>query len=557
MKSNYIRTFLLAVIVLIFFSLNSRWQAMFSSTSHLHNPKVVGDQPRREESSHKPVISNHLEFSSRKDYGAIPDNYGHSHFKPIILNTKVFKNLTISPVNGSITNVELVKYKASLDNRSPMSLLSDNRDLPYIAEAMIVIDGKKQPVVFTNTSVKKTTDQTIITLIGRVSDVIIKRDYHIHDNTYTITINQSIRNKTGKSISVSFDNSITRGVISGNRRFNLLDVHSYSFTGVGLSSTQKYFQKEKFKNITFTSPIEVPTRTGWIAMIQHYFVSLWIPNNPDLSYKVYAHKLDKNTYQAGIKTIPVVLNEGKSLQNNNTFYAGPTITKNIEAIVKNFSKMTKPLGLDKLVDYGLLSFISVIIFGLMTFIHSALANWGLSIIIVTLLIKILFYPLSAKSYRSMAKMRTLQPRMKELQHIHKGDRQTLGRKTMELYKRESVNPASGCLPVIIQIPVFIALYWVILESVQLRQAPFIFWIDDLASRDKYFVLPILMGISMLIQQKVSATSTDPTQEKIMMLMPVIFTIFFISFPSGLVLYWLTNNCVSILQQWYVTRKYTR
>ena len=246
---------------------------------------------------------------------------------------------------------------------------------------------------------------------------------------------------------------------------------------------------------------------------------------------------------------------GNTLINNSVFYTGPIITKNLEDIVTHFGK-NAPKGLDQLVDYGLLSFISVIIFWLMEMIYSWINNWGLAIILVTICIKLLFYPLSAKSYKSMAKMRMLQPRMKKLQELYKDDRQKLGRKMMDLYKHERANPASGCLPTLIQIPVFIALYWVLLESVQLRQAPFIFWINDLASKDPYFVLPILMGISMFFQQKISPTSADPTQARIMMLMPLIFTLFFASFPSGLVLYWLTNNIISILQQWYIAKKYT-
>ncbi|ORU83188.1 membrane protein insertase YidC, partial [Francisella tularensis] len=206
-------------------------------------------------------------------------------------------------------------------------------------------------------------------------------------------------------------------------------------------------------------------------------------------------------------------------------------------------------------DYGMLSFFSEIIFWVMNHIHSLVGNWGLAIILVTCLIKLIFYPLSAKSYRSMAKMRMLQPRIKRLQETYKDDRQALGKKMMELYKEEKVNPLSGCLPMLIQIPIFISLYWVLLESVELRQAPFIFWIHDLSMKDPYFVLPVLMGLSMFLQQKLSPAPADPMQAKVMMFLPVIFTFLFASFPSGLVLYWLTNNLISISQQWIITRHY--
>ncbi|MBK2126268.1 membrane protein insertase YidC [Fangia hongkongensis] len=559
MKSNYIRIFLLAIIVVIFLSLTSKWQEMFAPKPA---PKAQASELSQKTANNAATTTNkntsQTTLSQSADNAPVStQSYNVADHKPITINTNVFKNLQISPVNGAIINAALIDYNISLDNKNPMPLLNNDKASRYIAESVLVVNGKRENILFNHESTKKVSDGVVVTLTANVNNLAITRNYHIDENTYAITVNQSVKNNTGKPVSIAFDSEITRKVNPESHSFSLLDAHSYSFTGVGLSSTQKPFQKEAFKDLASSvAPTEVSTKTGWAAMIQHYFVSLWVPNNPQASYKVYADKVDTNIYQAGIETLPVVLNENATMTNSNVLYTGPTITKNLEAMVSDFGAAT-PQGLDKLVDYGLLSFISVIIFWLMGIIHSVVANWGLSIILVTVLIKILFYPLSAKSYRSMAKMRMLQPRMKKLQEIYKGDRQKLGRKMMEMYKEEKVNPASGCLPILIQIPVFIALYWVLLESVQLRQAPFIFWIHDLASKDPYFVLPILMGISMFVQQKISPTSADPTQAKIMMFMPVIFTVFFASFPAGLVLYWLTNNCISILQQWYITRKYTQ
>ena len=550
MKSNYIRIFLIALIVVIFMSLMARWEEMFAPRSG----KVESSAQTTE------VLQSKADIQS-KDAGLVTtdvtrQDFSNADTKPVSLNTSVFANLEISLLNGAIINAELKDYDVSLTDKQPMPMLNNKAGTRYIAQSVIYINAQAQNILFAEQDMVKKGNETIVTLAAKVQGLEVTRQYLINDLTYAITVKQSVKNTTNTPISVSFDNEITRQVPPETHSFSILDAHSYSFQGVGLSSNQRTFQKESFTDLAKSiAAVNVSTSKGWAAMIQHYFVSLWVPSNPGTSFSVYANKLAENTYQSGVKTQTVVLSANQSVENVNILYTGPTITKNLEAMVKDFGA-NKPEGLDKLVDYGMLSFISVIIFWLMTLIHSVVANWGLAIILVTVLIKVLFYPLSAKSYKSMAKMRMLQPRMKKLQELYKGDRQKLGRKMMEMYKEEKVNPASGCLPILVQIPVFIALYWVLLESVQLRQAPFVFWIHDLASKDPYFILPILMGISMFVQQKLSPTSADPTQAKIMMLMPVIFTVFFASFPSGLVLYWLTNNVISIAQQWYITKKYT-
>ena len=242
----------------------------------------------------------------------------------------------------------------------------------------------------------------------------------------------------------------------------------------------------------------------------------------------------------------MTIQPNQSQDATSVLYSGPIIKNNLAPLAPN---------LEKTLDYGMLSFFSEIIFWIMFHIHALVGNWGLAIILVTCLIKAIFYPLSAKSYRSMAKMRMLQPRVKRLQESYKDDKQALGKKMMEMYKSEKVNPLSGCLPMVIQIPIFISLYWVLLESVELRHAPFIFWIHDLSMKDPFYVLPVLMGISMFLQQKISPAPADPMQAKIMMLLPVMFTFLFSSFPAGLVLYWLTNNLISITQQYLITRHY--
>ena len=239
------------------------------------------------------------------------------------------------------------------------------------------------------------------------------------------------------------------------------------------------------------------------------------------------------------------MNPGTTATIATKFYAGPEIKQRLEAVAKN---------LDLTIDFGFLWIIAIAILWLMEKINVVIGNWGWSIIIVTLIIKLCFYHLSEKSYRSMARMRQLAPRLKQLKERYGSDKQKMSQATMELYKKEKVNPVGGCLPMLIQIPFFFALYYVLLEAVQLRQAPFIFWIHDLSQRDPYFILPILMGISMWAQQKLNPEPPDPMQAKMMMLLPVIFTVFFLYFPAGLVLYWLTNNILSVTQQWWIMKK---
>lgn len=557
MNSNYVRIFFVAFIVMLFIILMARWEELFApqpSETEISNSNAqvypgIGESntyQNNNNSNTTAVIALDNQDLQQKDIQ-----------KSTILNTEVFSEFEINMFNGAITKTALKDYNVSLNDQSPMLMLNSLLGSNYIAQSIIYVNGQPRDIMFSQQEITKENNVTTLILTGEIEELEISRRYFVNDKSYGITVEDSVTNKTGSPLSVSFDNQIIRQVASKNKSFSIFDVHSYSFEGIGLSSDKKSFQKESFSNLDkLNEKVQVATDKGWAAMIEHYFTSLWISNNLGKNFYVYANKLSDEVYQAGIKTHAVILAANESVDNKNILYTGPIITKNFETIIQDFSDSNKPSGLDKLIDYGLLSFISVVIFWLMTLIHEFCSNWGLSIIIVTILIKLLFYPLSTKSYKSMAKMRTLQPRMKKLQEIYKGDRQKLGRKMMEMYKEQKVNPASGCLPILIQIPVFIALYWVLLESVQLRQATFVLWIHDLSSKDPYFVLPVLMGISMLIQQKISPVSSDPIQAKVMLLMPIVFTVFFASFPSGLVLYWLTNNIISILQQWYITKKYT-
>ena len=317
----------------------------------------------------------------------------------------------------------------------------------------------------------------------------------------------------------------------------------YTFTGAA-------YYDGAFEKIGLDDMAEEPLNKeivgGWAAMLQHYFVSVWVPK-PD-EHNLYYTKVVQGEvpeHLIGMRSDSVTVAPSESKRFETELFIGPKIQERLTAIAP---------GLELVVDYGIFTVLAKPIYWLLERIHRVIGNWGWAIVLVTLLIKLVFYKLSETSYRSMARMRKVQPRLQDLKERYGDDRQRLNQALMELYRKEKINPLGGCLPIVIQIPVFIALYWVLLESVELRQAPFMLWIDNLSSRDPYFVLPILMGITMLIQQKLNPTPLDPLQARVMMIMPIVFTVFFAFFPAGLVLYWFVNNLLSIAQQWVITRK---
>ncbi len=309
-----------------------------------------------------------------------------------------------------------------------------------------------------------------------------------------------------------------------------------------------YSDEEKYEKISFDDMRDANLNRdvigGWIAMIQHYFLAAWIPPANEKN-RFYTISLPNDRFVIGSYSPQVKLASWDSYVFKSKLFVGPKIQSVMEQTVK---------GLELTVDYGVLTIIGKPIFWLLEKFHRLVGNWGFAIMMITLVIKTIFFPLSAASYRSMAKMRRLQPKLQAIKERYEDDKPRFNQEMMALYRAEKVNPLGGCFPILVQIPVFISLYWVLMETVELRQAPFLFWINDLSVMDPYYILPLLMGVSMWIQQRLNPTPVDPVQEKVIKLFPYIFTVFFLWFPSGLVLYWVVNNTLSILQQWYITRK---
>lgn len=317
----------------------------------------------------------------------------------------------------------------------------------------------------------------------------------------------------------------------------------YTYTGGVISTPEKTYEKISFSDMAKDS-LNRQVLGGWLAMIQHYFVAAWVPAQDQIN-NFYSKALDDSRYVLGMVGPQSVVPPGAVGEFHNRLFAGPKVQSLLQQVAPN---------LQLTVDYGFLTIIADPLFWLLEKLYSVLGNWGWAIVVLTVLIKLAFYKLSETSYKSMANMRRLAPELTRLKERYGDDKQRMNQAMMEMYRKEKINPLGGCLPILVQIPVFIALYWVLLESVEMRQAPFILWIQDLSAKDPYFVLPLIMGATMLVQQKLNPPPPDPVQAKVMMALPVVFTFMFLWFPAGLVLYWVVNNVLSIAQQYVITKR---
>jgi len=326
------------------------------------------------------------------------------------------------------------------------------------------------------------------------------------------------------------------------------DSHFYStFTGPAIYTDAEKFRKVSFEDIDKgKNPAATQTPDGWVAMVQHYFVSAYQPLDKT-QHELFTRKIGNGLYAVGAISKMNSIDPGATAKLEGKLYAGPQESAKLELFAPDF---------DLVKDYGWLTIIAKPIFWLMMQIQKLLSNWGWTIIVLTILIKLAFFPLSAASYRSMAKMKLVTPKMTAIRERYKGDPQQMNVAMMELYKTEKINPLGGCLPILVQIPVFIALYWVLLASVEMRHAPWLGWIQDLAAPDPWYILPVVMAVSMFVQTKLNPTPPDPIQAKVMMFMPIAFSVMFFFFPAGLVLYWVVNNLLSIAQQWVITKQST-
>jgi YidC/Oxa1 family membrane protein insertase len=383
-------------------------------------------------------------------------------------------------------------------------------------------------------------DSLDVAFVSESGGVRVTKTYTFHRGRYDVDVKHQVANVGDAPVTPSLYLQLVR---DGNKPEGESSMYS-TYTGPVVYSEQEKFRKVDFSSIEKNKPeLPKPADNGWIGMIQHYFVTAWLPEKGERQF--YARPVDKNLYSIGTLLPLGTVAPGAEATEKAKLYVGPQNQQVLASLAP---------GLDLVVDYGWLTFLAKPIYWLLEFLHGIVGNWGWAIVLLTVLIKAAFYPLSAASYKSMAKMKEVTPRLTKIREQYADDKQKMNTAMMELYRNEKINPLGGCLPILVQIPVFISLYWVLLASVEMRNAPWILWVRDLATPDQWFILPGLMMATMFIQYKLNPTPPDPVQAKVMMFMPLIFGVMFFFFPAGLVLYWLTNNILSIAQQWYVTKQ---
>ncbi|MDH3672203.1 MAG: membrane protein insertase YidC [Gammaproteobacteria bacterium] len=461
--------------------------------------------------------------------------------------TDVF-DVVIDTTGGDLRQVKLRKYPVAVDTPDvPFVLLTDETKNLYVTQSGLIGTGGPYPNHKTEYTASNKRylladgqDELKVPLRWHSDGVQYTKVYTFRRDDYVIDIEYLVENNSGQAWQGHLYRQFRRNYDEPTSSFL---TRLPTFTGGAIYTPEEKYDKIPFSEMA-EEPLELDVTGGWVAMLQHYFVSAWLPL-PEQANRYYTNALEGNRYTIGLKQLqPTTIAPGNNGRLVSTLYVGPKEHNRLERLAP---------GMELTVDYGWLTFISAPLFWLLEYIHQWVRNWGWAIIVLTLLIKLAFYPLSAASYRSMAHMKRMQPKLQSLKERMGHDKQRFNQAMMELYKKEKINPLGGCLPIAIQIPVFIALYWVLLESVEMRQAPFILWLKDLSLPDPYFVLPLLMGVSMFVQQKLSPAQLDPMQRRLMTALPIVFTVFFLFFPAGLVLYWVVNNILSIAQQWQITR----
>jgi YidC/Oxa1 family membrane protein insertase len=474
---------------------------------------------------------------------AVPSGTTAVQSERITITTDVLK-AEIDTVGGELKHLELLKHKETDDPKKNVVLFDASATRTYLGQTGLI--GGPFPNHKSGFAAKPGpraldgANQIELVMESEQDGVKLTKTYVFKRGDYTIDIKHDVTNGRAEPIAPSLYLQLLRdgSKLPGESMF-------YStFTGPAIYTDADKFLKIDFEDIEKgKSPTAIKADNGWISMVQHYFVSAFLP--PDKAPReIFTKKIDTNLYAIGTILPMGTIAPGATASMNTQLYSGPQESKLLEKFAPGF---------DLVKDYGWLTIVAKPIFWLMEQIHKILGNWGWTIIVLTILIKLAFFPLSAASYRSMAKMKLVTPKMTAIRERHKGDQQKMNQAMMELYKTEKINPLGGCLPIVVQIPVFIALYWVLLASVEMRNAPWLGWIQDLASPDPWYILPVIMAVSMYIQTKLNPTPPDPIQAKVMMFMPIAFSVMFFFFPSGLVLYWVVNNILSIGQQWVITR----
>ena len=571
MSTDIQRTILLVIFGFSLFMLWDRWQ-IYNGRAPMFGPAPVSQTATTQQGSAAPAASvsrapDGVPVPQAAAPSAVPsvvptDTPPTTAKAPAVVVETDLIRASIDPVGAVVSHVELLGQAVAPDWTASgvIGLVTGRRHEPkattvlldvgpnrvYVAQSGVV--GGEFPNHRTpfkpldgSTALKEGQDRVDVRFSAESGGVRVIKTYTFHRGRYAADVKHEIVNLTDKPLAPSVYFQLTR---DGNKPDGESALY-YVYTGPAIYTDQEKFRKIEFSEIE-KNKVQLPKAAdnGWIGMIQHYFVSAWVPPAGALR-EYYARTVDKNLYSIGNIVAMPALAPNATATSQATLYVGPQDQEALEKIAP---------GLDLVVDYGWLTVLAKPIYLLLSFLHGIVGNWGWAIVLLTVLIKAAFYPLSAASYKSMAKMKEVSPRLMKLREQYGDDKQKMNVAMMELYKTEKINPLGGCLPILVQIPVFIALYWVLLASVEMRNAPWILWVQDLSTPDSWLILPLLMMGTMWIQYKLNPTPPDPVQARLMMLMPLIFGVMFFFFPAGLVLYWLTNNILSIAQQWYVTKQ---
>jgi len=456
----------------------------------------------------------------------------------------------IDTLGGTLKRLELLRHKDSEDEKKNLVLLL--QDHHYEAQSGIAGEGGPNHrtlwrVLPGERSLAEGAERVEVRLAAQGRDGLeVQKVYTFRRDSYVVDVSLELRNPRPQAVTAYAYFQLThdgKPLADANTLAHSFGAQSY--IGFALYSKEHAFEKVPPSDLDKNKEHTTRADNGWLAFVQHYFVSAWLPRDGTRDYIM--EKRQDGTY-AGRVLIPVQVAGGASASVTVPLYSGPQEKRRLEGAAP---------GLDLVVDYGWLTVIAWPLFWLLEKYHALSGNWGVAIILLTVTIKLIFFPLSAASYKSMAKMKLVTPRLQKIRETYGDDRQKMNQAMMELYKTEKINPLGGCFPIVVQIPVFIALYWVLLAAIELRHAPFMLWIHDLAALDPYYVLPILMAVTMVLQTRMNPVPPDPVQAKVMQFMPFVFSIFFFFFPAGLVLYWLVNNVLSIAQQWQIQRMFDR
>lgn len=561
LMEKFQRPLLIVGVVITGYLLLLQWQADYGSQSQsaspqLSSPSIETDLPADSPSitfknePHQELLEipqEQEQIDSQPDDKEInslnPDNY-------VRVITDKF-NLLIDLRGGDIIAAEIKDYKEVYESDKPLSLLrNDNLRFSIAQSGLIGKDGfdatiAGRPIYNTqeNEYIMEQDEQTLSVPFSYIKDgVEIVKVFNFQRGKHYLDILFRVNNQGSEPWRANLFAQFRRD--DKDPTYNVASFGTRSFTGAAFSTENDNYQKWDFGDMK-KRDLKEESQGGWVAMVQHYFVAAWIPKDNNRNYVYSTRATSRGDYIFGFTAPAFLTRPGETKEEALKLYLGPKSQKPLKALAPNLALT---------IDYGWLWYISQPLFQFLDFLHGYVNNWGLAIIIMTFIIKLVFYPLTNASYKSMARMKKLQPQMQSIRENYSGNRKQMQEEMMKLYKKENVNPMRGCLPILIQMPIFIAFYWALIESVELRHAPLIWWIQDLSALDPYFILPLLMGASMFVQQLFSPAPPDPTQARVMKMLPVIFTIFFLWFPAGLVLYWLVNNILSICQQYIINKR---